>query len=167
MNASQVISGAIGLEQISHTRLPFLEGEHIDGWRIGFFIGAFPLLYAMLIHFAIPETPQFYAAHDQKGKCISQLRMYEKKVTGSTELIDDIADGGIVFPTKAIHKSSPRELFSKRFIKGTLAIWIGYFCGCFMVYSMNAWLPRMCGSLGYDYTLATIRQYYRIQEGFL
>ena len=39
--------------------------------------------------------------------------------------------------------SGVAALFSKKYIKGTMTIWIAYFMGTFIVMGMNAWLPKM------------------------
>lgn len=155
--AAAVVSGQVAYSDVASVELPFVGGLHMDGWRIGFFIGAVPVLYSALIWLFLPETPQYYASVGRLDKSIAQLARYEKVVTGSTAKADALAPGMLAVPLKQ-EKTGPATLFSKRYIKGTLAIWIAYFCGCMIIYSVNAWLPRLCGSLGYDYSLATINQ---------
>lgn len=155
--AAAVVSGQVAYSDVASVELPFVGGLHMDSWRIGFFIGAVPVLYSALIWLFLPETPQYYASVGRLDRSIDQLARYEKAVTGATAKADALTPGVLAAPSKQ-EKTSPATLFSKRYIKGTLAIWIAYFCGCMIIYSVNAWLPRLCGSLGYDYSLATINQ---------
>ena len=156
--AAAIVGGQTTYEAAASISLPFTPGLHIDYWRVTYFIGFLPLFYAVVLHFAMPETPHFYASRGDMDKCVETLRTYEKRVTGGTEITASLTPDQLIVPQKkqGEKRPGPGALFSKKFIRGTLAIWIGYFCGCMVLYGQNAFLPRMCGALGYTYTLATI-----------
>ena len=43
--------------------LPFIgAGVDFDSWRYGYFIGAIPIVYGIVLWFAMPETPHWYAS---------------------------------------------------------------------------------------------------------
>lgn len=158
--ANAVLAGEESLAQTSTITLPFLSNMHFDYWRVGFFIGAFPLLYAVLVAFLIPETPQYYLVKGDKKNSLAQLKQFSISSFGNDNALSNVTPDDLttIVKPQGNEKSGPQELFFKRYIKGTLAIWIAYFCGCFALYTNNAWMPRLCGSLGYDYTLATVMQ---------
>ncbi|WP_165062604.1 MFS transporter [Adlercreutzia sp. ZJ154] len=154
--AASVIAGETELSSVQTVALPFLDGLHIDHWRVAFFIGFLPIIYSVILQFFMLETPYYYASKGQSKKCIAVLEDYERKATGKTVLAERLNPNHLlpVRPEKV--KVSPLELFNKKYVKATLGIWIGYFCGCLVLYGMNAFLPRLCGAMGYTYTLATI-----------
>jgi AAHS family 4-hydroxybenzoate transporter-like MFS transporter len=48
----------------------------------------------------------------------------------------------------------PKALFSKDYRMITAGLWIAYFCGCFTVYGINAWLPSLMLERGFKFTSA-------------
>ena len=148
-------AGKVTFESAATLSLPFISGLQVDSWRVCYFIGAVPLLYALLLVFRMPESPHFYASKGKLDKCIKQLQLFEKRVTGKGDISASFKPEQLIIPHKS-KKAGPSSIFSKNLIRGTLAIWIGYFCGCMIVYGLNAWLPMMVGAMGYSYSIAII-----------
>lgn len=122
----------------------------VAGWRVMYLIGGLPLLYAILLHFRMPETPHWFANKGRNEDAIKALEHIEEVAKGSITERDPKL---LVVPPKP-KVVGAKALFSKNYIAATLGIWITYFCGCFIVYGMNAWLPSMMLEKGYTLTSA-------------
>ena len=120
------------------------------GWRICYLIGGFPLLYAIFIGFKMHESAYWFANKGRKAEAVEILKYIEHKATGKTTDWDPNAL--IVPPAPKI--VGPKALFSKDYRSATAGVWITYFCGCFIVYGINAWLPSLMLEKGLKLTSA-------------
>ena len=128
-------------------QITLANGSHaVQNWRVCYLIGALPIVYGIILLFAMKETPHWYANHGQKEKAVAALEEIVKKTVGKDVTLD--ANLLIVPPKPA--KSGPAVLFSSKFIVATAAIWSAYFVGQFCVYGMNAWIPTWFQNNGYS-----------------
>lgn len=123
-------------------------------WRLCYLIGALPLVYGVVLIFAMHETPHWYANAGRKKEACERLTQIEK-ATRHTEHVYDPAL--LIVPPKP-EKTSPVVLFSSKYIVATCAIWAAYFVGQFCVYGMNAWLPAWFTGIGYSSSEAVALQ---------
>ncbi|MGV8084161.1 MAG: MFS transporter [Coriobacteriia bacterium] len=115
------------------------------GWRVCYLIGGFPLLYSIFLFFRMPESAHWYANRGRNEDAIKALERIELTATGKVTRRD--ASMLVVPPKPKV--VGPKALFSRNYLVATLGIWISYFCGCFIVYGMNAWIPSMMLEKGY------------------
>ncbi|WP_188399969.1 MFS transporter [Sporomusa sp. GT1] len=109
------------------------------GWRICYLIGGLPFLYAIFLHFRMHETAHWLANNGQKLEAVKVLQHIEKTAAGRVTEWDPNA---LIVPPKS-KIVGPKALFSKDYRVATAGVWITYFCGCFIVYGINAWLPSL------------------------
>lgn len=145
-------SAAIASSGVS---LPFVGSVDFDYWRLGYFIGAVPILWSIVLFVKMPETPHWFASQGRFDDLNKTLGKLEKSKFGNTNMTSNFTPDQYIIPAKP-DKVGPRALFSKKYLRGTLVIWIGYFLGTFIVMGMNAWLPKMMVTAGYSYGLATL-----------
>lgn len=146
-------TSAVAAAGINH---PFIgAGYDFDNWRIGYFIGAVPILWGIVLGFVMPETPHWYASKGRIEDLKGALAKLERSKFGTDEVSMALTAENFIIPPKPA-KVGIGALFSKKYIKGTLFIWIAYFFGTFVVMGMNAWLPKMMVTAGYSYGLATL-----------
>ena len=115
-------------------------------WRLCYLIGAIPIIYGIILFFAMHETPHFYANAGDKERACRRLTEMEQATRHTTHVYDPNC---LIVPPKP-EKVGPTALFSSKYIVGTAAIWTGYFVGQFCVYGMNAWLPTWFTGIGYS-----------------
>ncbi|MBQ9043114.1 MAG: MFS transporter [Eggerthellaceae bacterium] len=118
-----------------------------ENWRLCYLIGALPIIYGIVLIFAMHETPHWYANSGQKEKAVEALAQIEKKHHNGQ--VTDRDPNLLVVPPKPANVG-PNVLFSKKFIVATAAIWTCYFVGQFCVYGMNAWIPTWFQAMGYS-----------------
>jgi AAHS family 4-hydroxybenzoate transporter-like MFS transporter len=120
------------------------------GWRICYLIGGAPFLYAVFLYFKMHESAYWLANKGRKVEAIKILEYIEHKATGKVTPRDP--EALIVPPPPKV--VGPKALFSKEYRMATAGVWITYFCGCFTVYGLNAWLPSLMLEKGFKLTSA-------------
>ena len=116
-----------------------------ENWRVCYLIGALPIIYGIILIFAMHETPHWYANNGMKDKAVKALQDIERKHHST---VTDFDPDLLVVPPKPA-QAGPNVLFSKKYIVATAAIWCTYFVGQFCVYGMNAWIPTWFQAMGY------------------
>jgi len=122
----------------------------VYGWRICYLIGGVPLLYAIFLFFRMPETPHWFASQGRNADALKALEHIEKVATDKVTKRDPNL---LVVPPKP-KVVGPKALFTKNYRSATAGVWITYFCGCFIVYGVNAWLPSMMLEKGFELSAA-------------
>ncbi len=128
--------------------------EMYSNWRLCYFIGALPVIYGIILLFAMHESPHWYASSGRMQEAVDQLAYIVKASTGRVETFDATL---LIVPPKP-QKTTPSVLFSNKFIVATCGIWACYFVGQFCVYGMNAWLPAWFVGIGYSSSEAVALQ---------
>ena len=111
----------------------------------GYLIGGIPFLYAVLLYLRMRESAYWLANKGRKKEAIEMLAYIENQATGKVTTRDPNAL--VIPPAPAI--VGPKALFSKDYRMITAGVWITYFCGCFTVYGLNAWLPSLMLEKGF------------------
>lgn len=121
------------------------------GWRWALLIGALPLLYAIVTRVHIPESVRFLESKGREDEAEQAVRYFEQ--AGGIEPVASPKG-------KPLPKINTRELFGKKCIARTAAIWATWFFVNFSYYGAFAWMPSLLadqfGSLtkSFGYTLA-------------
>jgi MFS transporter, AAHS family, 4-hydroxybenzoate transporter len=120
------------------------------GWRICYLIGGIPFLYAIFLYYKMHESAYWLANKGRKKEAVEILAYIEKLATGKVTERDP--EAMIVPPPPKV--VGAKALFSKDYRMITAGVWITYFCGCFTVYGLNAWLPSLMLEKGFQLTSA-------------
>ena len=116
----------------------------VYGWQSVFFAAAFPLVLIPFIVKTMPESMPFLIKKKQNAK----LRRIVGKLAPNHPLPQDAQ---FVVPAEDRADESPiRHLFQEGRGFSTVMIWIAYFTGLFMVYSLSSWLTKLMAMAGYS-----------------
>jgi MFS family permease len=129
--------------------IPTLLVPH-HGWRVCYLIGGVPCVYSMFLYFRMRESAYWLANKGRKREAVEILAYIENQATGKVTPRDPNAL--VVPPAPGV--VGPKALFSKDYRMITAGLWITYFCGCFTVYGLNAWLPSLMLERGFKLTSA-------------
>ncbi len=110
------------------------------GWRAAFFVGAVPALYVLYLRRGIPESPRFLMRTGRSG----EARRIMEQVSGR-----EIAATNLVMPS-TVSRPKLRHLFSERFRRRTVMLWILWLGMNFAYYGMFLWLPSVLVAHGYS-----------------
>jgi AAHS family 4-hydroxybenzoate transporter-like MFS transporter len=121
------------------------------GWRSVFIFGGIvPLVIALVMLWALPESLQFLAVRrqrlDQLAKWLKELAP-DLRVNESTQYVsNETSRAGVPF----LH------LFRDGRAVFTLLLWVVNFMNIFMLYSLSNWLPTIVTGMGYDQQTAVL-----------
>lgn len=116
----------------------------VTGWRTAFLIGALPALYTMVIRMHLPESVRYLL---KKGK-IEEAR----KIVSSLEELCHMEPRPLEVTEKDVAeetKGSFTSLWTNRFIKRTVMLWLVWFGIVFSYYGVFMWLPSLVFKQGF------------------
>lgn len=119
------------------------------GWQTAFYIGAIPALYVFYLWKSIPESPRYLALKGRFAEAETIVRGIEaqsKIRRTSVELTSPLP------LLQAQSKVAVKELFSSKFIKRTIFLWLLWFGIVFAYYGIFTWLPSLLALKGFSLT---------------
>ena len=126
------------------------------GWRVAFFVGTLPVLYTIVVAKMLPESPRFLLG---RGRIVEAKKIIEEVETSCGV---EIGEEAAKTTTKtARHEQRSRigldELWSRRYLKRTICLWILWFAVAYVYYGVFTWLPSLLRASGF--TLVNSFQY--------
>lgn len=118
------------------------------GWQTAFYIGSLPALYVFYLWKSIPESPRYLAS---KGKFVQA-----EAIVTNIELQSGIQRPATKSVTEQISKTPSKmalsELFSRKFIRRTIFLWLLWFGIVYSYYGIFTWLPSLLALKGFSLT---------------
>jgi AAHS family 4-hydroxybenzoate transporter-like MFS transporter len=115
------------------------------GWRALYAIGgAAPLLFAVLLWMALPESPRFMVRHPALWPRLARLLQRMGHAVEPGALFEDRAE------RFATSRASLATLFRPDFARDTVGLWIAFFFCLGSIYLVFGWLPTMLTAQGLD-----------------
>jgi AAHS family benzoate transporter-like MFS transporter len=111
------------------------------GWRFLFWIGILPILLVPFIILYLPESVNFLLARNRKEEAEKICERYHLNIK-AIEMEEGQRD-----PKNKWQGLS--TLFSRKYIRATLLLWVTYCMSMFLIYGLNTWLPQMMKKAGY------------------
>lgn len=116
------------------------------GWRVAFFAGAIPALFAAILRFRVPESPRYLelsGRHDEAEAIVSSME----------------AEAGVTTPeeekapfTEKDRRTGFLELWRRENVRATAVLWVIWFGINFGYYGFVLWTPSLLVDRGYDIT---------------
>ena len=120
------------------------------GWRALYLIGgAMPLAFAILLWFALPESPRFLARLPAERQRLTKLLLRMGYAVGPDSTYEDRSK------MQVDNRSPLRTLFGPALARNTVGLWIAFFFCLGSIYVMFGWLPTMLTSQGVTLATAT------------
>jgi MFS transporter, putative metabolite:H+ symporter len=116
----------------------------IYGWRIGFFLGGIPALYAAYMRKGIPESPRYL---DQKGRYQEANEIVSKMEEQAGVKNDKIA---VVNKQSEKNNFTLSDLWSKAYLRRTIVLWILWLGINFGYYGFVLWTPTLLVGKGFS-----------------
>jgi MFS transporter, putative metabolite:H+ symporter len=110
------------------------------GWRVMFYIGALPLLLALVLTRVLPESPRWLVVRGRIAEADAAVRTIEDAAIAAGRTLPDPGPSVAVAPKE---KADVRELFRGVYRRRTLCVWALWFCCFSTTYGLNTWLPTL------------------------
>src|SRR5579864_9458291 len=111
----------------------------VFGWQSLFYVASLAAVLAIVCHVALPESLQFSAMLGRtKGIASVLRRLHPLRSPHYTA-----PDAQFVFPESKDHMASVSLLFSRRYRRTTVAVWLAEFFVLFGIYSLTGWVPTV------------------------
>ncbi len=114
------------------------------GWQSVFFIAGTPVLFIPFILLSMPDSLAFLVQRNRTEKLVQVIKKIapEVQVSGRDRF---------VIPQEAMLTKAPvAKLFQDGRGFSTVMIWVAFFMGLFMVYSLSSWLTKLMAMSGYS-----------------
>lgn len=124
----------------------------VYGWRVAFFVGAIPALFAAVLRRAVPESPRYLALkgkYDEADLLVSTM----EREAGIVLPADEKHDGREQEAASAVPPSplaNLTKLWSRKYLRTTAVIWALWFGINFGYYGFVLWTPSLLMSQGFD-----------------
>jgi putative MFS transporter len=131
-----------GLGWLAAALIAYLLIPHF-GWQIGFFIGALPALYVFYIWRKIPESVRYLISKGKTSEAHNIVCNIEKNagIEPATEIIAP--------PAGKIERTGFSDIWTPKFFKRTLMLWLIWFGIVYSYYGIFTWLPSLMIGQGY------------------
>lgn len=118
----------------------------VYGWRIGFFLGGVPALYAAYLRKNIPESPRYL---EQKGRyqeadeIVSKMEQQAGVKSNKVSVVNQLKE-------EKINSIKLSDLWSKVYLRRTLVLWILWLGINFGYYGFVLWIPTLLVGKGFS-----------------
>ncbi|KHK55945.1 major facilitator transporter [Ralstonia sp. A12] len=114
------------------------------GWQSVFFIAGTPILVIPFILLTMPDSLAFLVQRNRTEKLVQVIKRIAPEVQVSSR-------DRFVMPQEAMVTKAPvAKLFQDGRGFSTVMIWVAFFMGLFMVYSLSSWLTKLMAMSGYS-----------------
>lgn len=114
------------------------------GWQAVFFVAGLPVLFIPFILKTMPESMAFLAKKGRKAELERIARRLAPELSPGKQY-------EFFVPKEALASTAPvAALFSHGRALSTLMLWVAFFTGLFMVYSLSSWLTKLMAMSGYS-----------------
>jgi len=133
------------------------------GWRVMFFLGGLPIIFAVLAWRYVPESPRWYEARgrfEESEQVLAQIEARVAAETGrplppppATRPIERPVDPPMGRPGTT---TPLRAIFGRRFRRRSLVLWTTFGGIFFVFYSIQTFMPTVVASMGFTLTSAFV-----------
>jgi AAHS family 4-hydroxybenzoate transporter-like MFS transporter len=122
------------------------------GWRSVLHLGGIaPLVLAVLMLFMLPESVRYLVA---RGRPLAQVKRILSRISATAEA----ATAFVLSESKAstTGQTGLAVVLSKRYLLGSLMLWLAYFMGLVIFYALINWMPILLKDAGMAPQKATL-----------
>ena len=122
------------------------------GWRVAFFIGAVPALFAAALRFLIPESPRYLERKGRLTEADNIVRGMERSIGVDLDISEqeEIKSESPPVSKKISPLAAIASLWKKEYRKSTVVLWVLWFGVNLGYYGFVLWTPSFLVAQGYD-----------------
>jgi len=124
------------------------------GWRSVLLLGGLvPLVLAVAMLARLPESVRYLVA---KRRPAARIRAALQRISPSAREVQAFTMSEKSADASKVKSTGVRVILSRPFIVGTVMIWLAYFMGLVIFYSLINWMPILFKEAGLDARTATL-----------
>lgn len=123
-------------------------------WRIMFFLGGIPIIYAVLVWVWVPESPRWLEIKGHAEKAEAIVAAIERRVEKSKGALPPIGPALPVTPSPG--RVPLRTLLNRTYGRRTVMLWIVFGGSFFIFYTIQVYMPTVVNGLGFTLTSSFI-----------
>jgi putative MFS transporter len=125
------------------------------GWRVAFFIGAVPALFAALLRFLIPESPRYLEKAGRLDEADRIVSSMERAAGITSAAVQSSQQAQASQQTQVLQQTqasvaSRTHLWSKDYRQSTAVLWVLWFGVNLGYYGFVLWTPSFLMAQGYE-----------------
>jgi putative MFS transporter len=125
------------------------------GWRVMFFLGGLPVIFAVLAWKFVPESPRWYEARGRFAESEQVLSKIEARV--AAELGRPLPPPAAFYPVAEPGRGgSARMLLRGPYLRRSVMLWTTFGGIFFVFYSIQTFMPTVVASMGFSLTSAFV-----------
>jgi len=118
------------------------------GWKMAFLIGSLPALYVFLIRLHMPESVRYLISQKKIDEAKEIILSLEKKLHVDSQPFTKELNPAELGSAEA-DNAGPGALWSGKYIKRTIMLWLAWFGIVFSYYGIFMWLPSIVFKQGF------------------
>ena len=118
------------------------------GWKMAFLIGSLPALYVFLIRLHMPESVRYLISQKKLDEAKEIILSLEKKLHVDSQPFTNELNPAELGSAEA-DNAGPGALWSGKYIKRTIMLWLAWFGIVFSYYGIFMWLPSIVFKQGF------------------
>ncbi|MGI6732501.1 MAG: MFS transporter [Anaerovoracaceae bacterium] len=123
----------------------------VYGWRAAFWAGAVPALAAVFLRRFIPESPRFLESIGKEEEAEKLVQIMEKEAGASYQReSSNVSQQQTTPETSQKSHVGFKDLWSKKYLKDTIVLWVIWFGTNFGYYGFVLWTPTLLMGKGFD-----------------
>lgn len=126
--------------------------SNTTGWRVMFFLGGIPVIFALIAWRFLPESPRWYESKGRTAEADAVLKDIEARVEAETGKPLPPPPATIV--TEKPPRAPLRAVFSPQYIRRSIMLWITFGGTFFIFYSIQTFMPTVVNKMGFTLTSA-------------
>lgn len=125
----------------------------VYGWRTAFFVGAIPALFAAYLRKAVPESPRYLESVGKIKEADALVSEMERQAgitpdKNHTSANSECASDGLALKLEK-NKIPFLELWTRKYLRSTIVLWIIWFGINFGYYGFVLWTPTLLVGKGF------------------
>jgi MFS transporter, putative metabolite:H+ symporter len=115
------------------------------GWQSMFYLGTLPLILALVLRRALPESPRWLVSKGRLEEADRAVATIEASVTAQGKTLREPPPALAPAPTAPATREESRwqEIFQGNYRQRTFTVWAMWFCCFSTTYGLQAWLPTL------------------------
>lgn len=124
--------------------------DHAIAWRMLYGIAFIPLVYSIILAYALPESPRWLATHGRGSDAVALVKRVEEETERSTH--EPLPAPVVAAAAPAAATVDRSAIFRPPFLRQTIVVWLAFFGSLPVFYVLVTYAPTLMVAQGFKLT---------------